>query len=174
MHIASLVLGIIAIITCFIPIFGAAVSLIALIIAIAAMCIKRPNNEGKGMKIAGLVLSIIAFVISLVISGGIILGAKVIADNNEEIIQDAQETLKAADLANAKHACNLAYAQGISDGMQLGFNDGAAYNEYGNIMTAEEYYKAVAETFGETVTEIKSKYVIIVNETGMPISVEAK
>jgi len=92
MHIASLVLGIIAIITCFIPFFGAAVALIALIIAIAAMCIKRPNNEGKGMKIAGLVLSIISLIISLLVTL-VLPGVLLITNLGTDLIEDATNEL---------------------------------------------------------------------------------
>jgi len=175
MSIASLVLGIIAILTCLIPIIGAVIALIALIIAIVAMCKKNVDSTGKGLRITGLILSILAMLGSLVITVPIVAGAAIISENNEKIIEEAQNAVSAAELANARNACLIAYAEASSRNSQ--FNDeleAKAYNEYGNIMTAEDYYKAVAEEEEETVAEIKSKYVITVNETGTPISVEAK
>jgi len=87
--------------------------------------------------------------------------------------QSAQTAVSASKLSNAKHACALAYAQGLTYGNNAGKNDGLAYTSDGELMTVEDYYKVVAEELEKSVTEIKSQYVITINEKGAP-SVEVK
>jgi hypothetical protein len=63
MYVASLVLGIVAIVSFYFPIFGVVISLTALGISIASMVIRsKGNTNGSGMAVAGFVLSIIATV----------------------------------------------------------------------------------------------------------------
>lgn len=63
MYVASLVLGILSVIFCWIPLFG----VIPLIISIIACCGKKKYGEsGYGMAIAGLILSIISVAFMLV------------------------------------------------------------------------------------------------------------
>lgn len=65
MAVASLVLGILAILTCWIPVLGTGLALSSLIVAIIAMCSKKLQGQQTGMKVAGLVLSIISTVIAV-------------------------------------------------------------------------------------------------------------
>lgn len=69
--IASLVLGIIAVLTFWFPFIGLVISVIGLVLAGVGM--KR--LEGKGLAIGGLVLSIIALVLSICISAAALVGA---------------------------------------------------------------------------------------------------
>ena len=91
-----------------------------------------------------------------------------------------------ADLANAKYAVQLEYAEGIARGTNVGVCTGYAYAvaptvDYdgsavgGKIMTAEEYYNAIAEALNITNSQAKSQYVVTVDESnGTPLKVELK
>lgn len=61
---ASMVLGIIALLSCIIPGLGLITAIIALIVAIIAMSNKNTKGKDNGAKTAGLVLSIIAAIVS--------------------------------------------------------------------------------------------------------------
>ena len=69
MGIASLVLGIITVVICWIPCFGWFAIIPAIVGIILGACginaAKKNNGQGKGVAIAGLVLSIIALIISI-------------------------------------------------------------------------------------------------------------
>jgi len=69
MGVASLVLGIVSIVFCWIPCVGNLCCIPALIGIILGACgigvAKKHNGEGKGVAIAGFVLSIIAFIFSI-------------------------------------------------------------------------------------------------------------
>lgn len=179
MHIASLILGIIAIITCFIPIFGAAVSLIALIIAIAAMCIKRPNNEGKGMKIAGLVLSIIAFLISLFIT--VIPSVLLISNLDTDLIEGAMN-----ELGNISQALQNQLVQSFDGKTMSGADVLATCRQYQHSDTISvkiivdkdkefnigKYNTKISDTVKQTLTEAKESAVnvTVIGENTSPNS----
>ena len=69
MGVASLVLGIITIIICWIPCFGwfsLIPSIVGIVLGGCGINVAKKNNgQGKGIAIAGLVLSIIATIISI-------------------------------------------------------------------------------------------------------------
>lgn len=69
--IASLVLGIIGVFTFWFPFVGLAISIVGLVLATLGM--KR--IDGKGLAIAGLVLSIIALVLSGCVTAGLLIGS---------------------------------------------------------------------------------------------------
>lgn len=69
--IASLVLGIIGVLTFWFPFVGLTVSIVGLVLATVGM--KR--IDGKGLAIAGLVLSIIALVLSGCVTAGVLIGS---------------------------------------------------------------------------------------------------
>ncbi|MBR5227625.1 MAG: hypothetical protein IKV94_03210 [Clostridia bacterium] len=166
MYIASLIFGIIALITSWIPFFGLAVTVISLIITIIAFCVKKPN--GKGMRIAGLVLTLIA----LVISGFMTYSVFMLADANEELLKEASEAKLKSDLSNAKFAVSLAYAQGLANGQSM--NNGLAYTSNGELMVAEDYYEALVGLEGDNLNEVKTKYKITVSVPGGAPNLEAK
>ena len=90
MHIASLVMGIVSFIFSWIPVWGFVLAIAALVIAIIAMASKKSEEKGKGMKIAGIVLSIIATVIALVVTISSVLLLRAVVDTGKELIDDAQ------------------------------------------------------------------------------------
>lgn len=67
MYIASLVMGLVSIALSWIPVLGFIIAIAAIIVAIIAMAIKNPENKGKKMEIAGLILSIVAVLVSLAV-----------------------------------------------------------------------------------------------------------
>lgn len=69
--IASLVLGIIGMIAWFIPLFGAPITIVGLILGMRGL-----NSEGRGMAMTGMILSIIGLVLTIInASIGAYLGA---------------------------------------------------------------------------------------------------
>lgn len=69
--IASLVLGIIGVVIFWFPFVGLAISIVGLVLATMGM--KR--IDGKGLAVAGMVLSIIALVLSGCITAGVLIGS---------------------------------------------------------------------------------------------------
>jgi len=164
MGIASLVVSIIAIILSLIPLVGLPVAIIALILAIVAMCRKKNKEVYRGLKIAGLVISIIAMAISTLVTAPIAIGAYIVSKNSQEIIDKADEAVLQSELANVRNACMLVWADAIRPE-----SNGVAVDENGEVVTAEYYYNyLVTKDFG-TKTELKKKYTIIVNSiSGTP------
>lgn len=86
MFIASLVLGILSILFCYIPVFGIILALTALGISITSLCIMKKNKEkpGRGMALAGFITSIVGTVLALIVTLGLIfataVGTKIIND----------------------------------------------------------------------------------------------
>lgn len=64
--IASMVLGIIAIITCWIPILGLVLAIIALVLSIKGLNRAKYTNKGKGFSIAGLSCGSVGIVLSII------------------------------------------------------------------------------------------------------------
>lgn len=87
--VASLVLGICALIFGAIPIFGFILGIVALVIAIIAM--KKIHNEKRGMAIAGLVTSIIGFILSIFMTGLIFLGVLIFNAASSDAILDSSK-----------------------------------------------------------------------------------
>ncbi|MBR5227731.1 MAG: DUF4190 domain-containing protein [Clostridia bacterium] len=168
MYIASLIFGIIAICTSIIPVLGVAVAVISLIITIIAFCIKRPT--GRGLRIAGLVLTLIAIVVSALLTYYTLLG---IAEANEELSDRFTSAATAADLANAQNALVLAYVKGVTVGNSKGFTDSLAYTDDGELMIAEHYYKELVKAgYGDNILEVKKKFTITVSVPGKTPSIE--
>lgn len=109
MYIASLVLGIISLLTSWFPVFGFIISIIALIVAIIAMVKKKP--EGKGMGIAGMILSIIAVIISLIVSLAVFGSAYYLTERSEDIIDKAQTAIALSDKSIAKDTLTRIYVE---------------------------------------------------------------
>ena len=89
LYITSLILGICAIVFGWIPIFGQILAVVALIIGIVAMLKMKKCNSKNGMVIAGLVMSIIGFILGIVITVIIILTGVVIYDKASEAIEES-------------------------------------------------------------------------------------
>lgn len=88
LYIASLILGICAIIFGWIPIFGQILAIVALIIGIVAILKMKKCNSKNGMAIAGLVTSIIGFILGIIITAIIVLTGAVIYDKASEVIEE--------------------------------------------------------------------------------------
>ena len=65
MYIASLVLGILSLLFSWIPIINVIFSIVALIISIVSISEKKEDKNGKGMGIAGTILSSISLIVSI-------------------------------------------------------------------------------------------------------------
>lgn len=69
MYVASLVLGLVSIVSFYFPIGGIIISLVSLGISIPAMIKRsRQGGPGSGMAVAGLVLSIISVSLAMIIT----------------------------------------------------------------------------------------------------------
>lgn len=90
MKIASLVLGIIALIFCWVPFFGLTLSIIAVVISIIALVMAKKDPKNKGMAIAGIVCSIIAIITSGLLTFGIFMAGNYLKSHSNEIIQELQ------------------------------------------------------------------------------------
>ena len=64
--IASMVLGIIGIITCWIPILGLVLAIIALVLSVKGLNMAKYTNKGKGFSIAGLSCGSVGIVLSII------------------------------------------------------------------------------------------------------------
>jgi len=115
MGIASLVVSIIAIILSLIPLVGLPVAIIALILAIVAMCRKKNKEVYRGLKIAGLVISIIAMAISTLITAPVAIGAYIASKNSQEIIDKAEEVLDKYDIQQVQNIAALAWSEAYLD-----------------------------------------------------------
>lgn len=69
MNVAGMVLGIIAIVFAFIPVFGAFIAIPCVLVGLPLAAVdfgrKKRNNEGLGMAIAGIATNIIAFLMAI-------------------------------------------------------------------------------------------------------------
>lgn len=101
--IASLVLGICAILFCAVPIFGFILGVVALVISIIAMKKVATGNQKKGMAIAGFVTSIIGFIFSLFVTCFLLLGIGLYMNNAAtEVISSSDLTQVEAKAFNSK------------------------------------------------------------------------
>lgn len=103
MAVISLVLGIIAIVTSIVPAVGFILAFVALIMSIIAMCRKKDKEKNRRIKIAAIVLSIIAFIISLIITGGAI----IFTNSTEDILDSTKTALLEDSINNLKISLNL-------------------------------------------------------------------
>ena len=91
MAIASTVLGVMAILSCLIPIFGLFFALIALLVAIIAMARKQTKGQKTDLKVIGLILSILATVGGVLSTGFLIKGTIFIFDTVGEMTEQAMD-----------------------------------------------------------------------------------
>ena len=73
--IASMVLGILSIVLCYVPVLGLILSLVGLPLGVSAMRALAPGTPGggRGMAIAGVVTTIVGLVFGLLIIAGVLL-----------------------------------------------------------------------------------------------------
>lgn len=87
-------------------------------------------------------ISLIVLVITIIVLA-ILAGAIIISLSNTNIMAEAADAVSASDLANAKHAATLAYAEGLANGLKQGKSDGLAYTAAGAKMVASDYSTAL-------------------------------
>ena len=165
MYIASLVLGIVAMLLCWVPVFGFVVATIGLVISIVALAKKDLTRKSRGFEITGLVLSIIAIVIALIINLGTAFLVTSVANN--DVISKASDVALESDKENAKNTLKVEYAT-ISI-----INNGNEYTGYINEDT-KEYTDAysgikIEEYYEDLISNILSVgYSVEVNSLGTP------
>jgi len=166
MYVASLVLGILSFLLCLIPGIGTLLSIVALIISIVAVCKKTEEKSGKGMGIAGLVLSSISTIISILVIIAIFVFANFAVEGANGILNE----LKDSDLGEyigAEVKLMEKYAEvefKNKDKMYTGYIDRTTgeYVEKFSGMEAEDYYEEYMESIGYDVD-------VYVNVKGQPI-----
>ena len=166
MYVASLVLGMLSLLFCLIPGIGTLLSIVALIISIVAVCKKEEEKSGRGMGIAGLILSSISIIISIFLVISIFIFANFAVDGakgilNEIIDSDLGEYIGAEAKLLEKYA-EIEFKN--QDKMYTGYIDRTTgeYAERGIGIEADDYYEAYMESIGYDVD-------IYVNVKGKPI-----
>lgn len=131
-------------------------------------------------------ISLIVLVITIIVLA-ILAAAIIMSLNDTNIITETTQTRIDADLANAKNAVTLAYANGLARGISAGVATGKSYSELpqlddagqivdkGTVMTDDDYYAAIEAAFGKEAGWGAKNYTITVDTvTGNPTSVTAK
>lgn len=89
-------------------------------------------------------ISLIVLVITIIVLA-ILAGAVIISLSNQNIITQSSKAKNAADLANAKNAVTLAYAEAVAKGNANKKTTGFAYSDEAatKVMTDTDYKKAL-------------------------------
>lgn len=166
MYVASLVLGIISLLLCLIPGIGTILSIVAFIISIVSVCKKTEEKSGKGMGIAGLVLSSISIIVSIFLIIGIILFANLAVEGAHGILNEIRDSdfgeYIGAEVKLMEKYAELEFKN--EEKMYTGYIDRKTgeYVEKFSGMEAEDYYEEYMESIGYDVD-------IYVNVKGQPI-----
>lgn len=165
MYIASLVLGIVAMLLCWVPVFGFVVATVGLIISIFALAKKDNARKSRGFEITGLILSIIAIIIALLITLSAVFFVKTVT--NEDVITKVSEAVLESDKEMANNTLKVEYAT-ISllnkDNEYTGYIDKATkeYTDSFSGIEIEKYYE-------DLISKILSvDYSVEVNSLGTP------
>ena len=165
MYIASLVLGIVAMLLCWVPVFGFVVATVGLIISIFALAKKDNARKSRGFGITGLILSIIAIIIALLITLSAVFFVKTVT--NEDVITKVSEAVLESDKEMANNTLKVEYAT-ISllnkDNEYTGYIDKATkeYTDSFSGIEIEKYYE-------DLISKILSvDYSVEVNSLGTP------
>lgn len=166
MYVASLILGLLSFILCWIPGIGTILSIVALIISIVALCKKEDQKSEKGMSIAGLILSCVSIVISIFIIIGLFIIGNFAFDSAKGILNEFKDS-EFGDYISAEVKLMEKYAEvefKNEDRMYTGYIDRQTgeYVDRFKGMEAEEYYEEYMESKGYDVD-------IYVNVKGEPI-----
>ena len=165
MYVASLVLGILSFILCLIPGIGTLLSIVAFIVSIVAVC-KKEHKSGRGMSIAGLVLSSISIVISVIVIIGIILFANFAVEGAHGILNELRDSdlgeYISAEVKLMEKYTELEFKN--EDKIYTGYIDRntGEYVEKFSGMEADDYYEEYMESIGFDVD-------IYVNVKGQPM-----
>lgn len=166
MYVASLILGIISLLLCLIPGIGTLLSIVAFIISIVAVCKKTEEKSGKGMGVAGLVLSSISTIISVFVIIVIFVFANFAVEGANGILNELKDS-DFGEYIGAEVKLMEKYAEvefKNEEKMYTGYIDRKTgeYVEKFSGMEAEDYYEEYMESIGYDVD-------IYVNVKGQPI-----
>jgi len=92
MYVASLILGLLSLILCWVPVIGTILSIVSLIISIVAVCKKEDEKSERGMSIAGLILSCVSIIISIFIIFGVLVFANFAMDMTHDILTEFKDS----------------------------------------------------------------------------------
>lgn len=94
-------------------------------------------------------ISLIVLVITILVLA-ILAGAVIISLSNTNVIEQASEATREANLANAKNAVTLEYAAAVARGT---VKDGRAYQEDGETLMDEDAYEDALTAAGFTASD---------------------
>ncbi len=166
MYVASLILGLLSLILCWVPVLGTLLAIVALIISIIAVCKKEDEKSERGMSIAGLVLSSISIIVSIFIIVFVMILFNVAFDIGEDVINNFQNS-ELGEFIGAETKLLEKYSEvefKNQDKLYTGYIDRntAEYVEKGQGMEIDEYYEEYLENNGYDVD-------VYVNKRGEPI-----
>ena len=166
MYVASLVLGILSFLLCLIPGIGTVLAIIGFIISIVAVCRKVEEKSGKGMGVAGLILSSISIFISILIIIGIFVIGNFAFDGVKYILNEFKNS-ELGDYLGAEVKLMEKYEEvefKNEDKMFTGYIDRKTgeYVERFKGIEADDYYEEYMESIGYDVD-------VYVNVKGEPI-----
>ena len=166
MYVASLILGLLSFIFCWIPGIGIVLSIVALVISIVAVCKKDSEKSGRGMSIAGLILSTLSIIVSIFMIIGIIIFANFATSMSKDILSEFKDSNFGRYL-EAEVKLMEKYAEvelKNKDRMYTGYIDKNTdeYVEKGLGIEIDDYYEEYMEVNGYDVD-------IYVNVKGNPI-----
>lgn len=166
MYVASLILGLLSFIFCWIPGIGIVLSIVALVISIVAVCKKDSEKSGRGMSIAGLILSTLSIIVSIFMIIGIIIFANFATSMSKDILSEFKDSNFGRYL-EAEVKLMEKYAEvelKNKDRMYTGYIDKYTdeYVEKGLGIEIDDYYEEYMEVNGYDVD-------IYVNVKGNPI-----
>ncbi len=156
MYIASLVLGLLSLLLSWIPVFNIILSLVALIVSIVAVARKRKDKNGKGMGVAGVILSSVSIIISIVFCIVIVVLVANIPSFLETVITELKQEFDINEFTGYIEAETLLqskYAQVViknKDRAYTGYinNITEEYTEMLHGVEVDEYYENYLESNG--------------------------
>lgn len=170
MYVASLILGLLSLILCWVPVVGTLLAIVALVISIIAVCKKEDEKSERGMSIAGLVLSSISIIVSIFVIVFVIIFFNVAFDIGEDIITNFKNS-EIGEFIGAEAKLLEKYSEvefKNQDKLYTGYIDRntGEYVEKGQGMEINEYYEEYLENNGYDVD-------VYVNKRGEPIIEES-
>ena len=170
MYVASLILGLLSLILCWVPVVGTLLAIVALVISIIAVCKKEDEKSERGMSIAGLVLSSISIIVSIFVIVFVIIFFNVACDIGEDIITNFKNS-EIGEFIGAEAKLLEKYSEvefKNQDKLYTGYIDRntGEYVEKGQGMEINEYYEEYLENNGYDVD-------VYVNKRGEPIIEES-
>lgn len=135
MYIASLVLGLLSLMLCWVPFFNVILALVALTISIVAVTKKREDKTGRGMSISGFLTSSISILISIIFCIVIIKFTLSLPGFVQNIVTEFREELDIENISGYVEAEKLIQSKYVQVNIK---NKEKKYTGYIN-STTEEY-----------------------------------